>query len=115
MIAKEKIEVAEKILIDNGVEADEAKTVLQAIGYVLLDEELYPRTFKVSNIQWDKTDDDGNPVEASDLPSSIVLTSMALGLPMSATMDEIEDTISDWLSDNFGFCHQGFVLEETEV
>ena len=42
MIAKEKIEAAEKILIDNGVEEDEAKTVLQAIGYALLDEELYP-------------------------------------------------------------------------
>ena len=38
----EQIRKAEQVLIDNGVEADEAGTVLQAIGYVLLDEELYP-------------------------------------------------------------------------
>lgn len=38
----EQIRKAEQILIDNGIEDDEAETVLQAIGYVLLDEELYP-------------------------------------------------------------------------
>ena len=115
MIAKEKIAQAEKILIDNGVEADEAKTVLQAIGYALLDEELYPRAFDVSNIQWDKSDDDGNPVEADHLPCNLILTSTALGLSMNASMDEVEDAVSDWLSDNYGFCHQGFALEEIEV
>ena len=36
------IECAERVLIDNGVDRDEAATVLQAIGYVLLDAELYP-------------------------------------------------------------------------
>ena len=39
---KEKIEKAEQVLIDNGIEKDEAQTVLQAIGYILLDEEMYP-------------------------------------------------------------------------
>lgn len=33
---------AEKVLADNGIEADEVQTVLQAIGYALLDCELYP-------------------------------------------------------------------------
>lgn len=33
---------AEQVLIDNGIDPDEAKTVLQAIGYALLNEELYP-------------------------------------------------------------------------
>lgn len=33
---------AEQVLIDNGIEPDEAPIVLQAIGYVLLDTELYP-------------------------------------------------------------------------
>lgn len=33
---------AEQVLIDNGIEPDEAPVVLQAIGYVLMDEELYP-------------------------------------------------------------------------
>ncbi len=42
MISKEAIKKAEQVLIDNGIEADEAYIVLQAIGYVLLDEELYP-------------------------------------------------------------------------
>lgn len=42
MIDKEKIKLAEKCLIDNGISEDEAATVLQAIGYTLLDEELYP-------------------------------------------------------------------------
>lgn len=41
-ITKEQIKAAEQVLIDNGIEADEAQTVLQAIGYTLLDEELYP-------------------------------------------------------------------------
>jgi len=115
MITKEKIEAAEKILIDNGVEADEAKIVLQAIGYALLDEELYPRTFEVTNIQWDKTDDNGYPVKADHLPCNIMLTSMGLGLSMNASMDEVEDAVSDWLSDNYGFCHKGFGLQEIEV
>lgn len=33
---------AEQCLIDNGIEPDEACVVLQALGYILLDEELYP-------------------------------------------------------------------------
>ena len=33
---------AEQMLIDNGIEPDEAPIVLQAIGYVLFDTELYP-------------------------------------------------------------------------
>lgn len=41
-ITKEQIKAAEQVLIDNGIDADEAETVLQAIGYTLLDEELYP-------------------------------------------------------------------------
>lgn len=44
MIDNEKIKAAEKCLIDNGIEADEASTVLQAIGYILFDKELYPDT-----------------------------------------------------------------------
>ena len=36
------IDNAELILIDNGIDAAEAPVVLQALGYALLDEELYP-------------------------------------------------------------------------
>ncbi len=36
----EKIMHAEKCLIDNGIEEDEAETVLQALCYILIDEEI---------------------------------------------------------------------------
>lgn len=36
------IVMAEQVLVDNGIDRDEADTVLQAIGYALLDTELYP-------------------------------------------------------------------------
>lgn len=36
------IEASEKILVDNGLDTDDACVVLQAIGYALLDAELYP-------------------------------------------------------------------------
>jgi hypothetical protein len=39
---KDAIERAEQCLIDNGIEKDEAQTVLQAIGFILLGEDLYP-------------------------------------------------------------------------
>ena len=41
-ISTDQIHAAEQCLIDNGIEQDEAYTVLQAIGYILLDVELYP-------------------------------------------------------------------------
>lgn len=40
-INKSKVEAAEKVLIDNGIEEDEVSMVLQAIGYTLLDVEIY--------------------------------------------------------------------------
>ena len=38
----EAIAKAEQLLEDNGIDHDEVYTVLQALGYVLLDVELYP-------------------------------------------------------------------------
>jgi hypothetical protein len=35
------IKKAEQILIDNGIEDDEAETVLEAIGYVIIDVGVY--------------------------------------------------------------------------
>ncbi len=51
MIEKEKIKLAEKCLMDNGIEANEVETVLQAIGYILIDEELYPEGDKVPDMK----------------------------------------------------------------
>lgn len=41
-ITEEQIDKAMQCLADNGIEEDEACTVLQALGYILLDEELFP-------------------------------------------------------------------------
>lgn len=40
-ITKDKIKAAEQVLIDNGIEADEADIVLQALCYALLDWDPY--------------------------------------------------------------------------
>ena len=44
--SKEEIKKSEQVLIDNGIEKDEAQVVLQAIGYTLLGIELYPEEKK---------------------------------------------------------------------
>lgn len=40
-LTKKQIKDAEQCLIDNGIEEDEVETVLQALGYILLDMELF--------------------------------------------------------------------------
>lgn len=40
-IKQEDIDKALKVLCDNGIEEDECEVVLQAIGYTLLDVELF--------------------------------------------------------------------------
>lgn len=37
---KERVDLATKCLIDNGIETDEAETVLEALCYILMDEEI---------------------------------------------------------------------------
>ena len=44
-ISKEEINEAIQCLIDNGIEEDEAEIVLQALGYILLDAELFPEEY----------------------------------------------------------------------
>lgn len=39
-ISKKKLEDALRCLVDNGIDKDESKTVLQALCYILLDEEI---------------------------------------------------------------------------
>ena len=41
-ITQEQIRRGEQILLENGIAEDEVSTVLQAIGYALMDAELYP-------------------------------------------------------------------------
>lgn len=51
IINNESIKRTLQVLIDNGVEEDEAEIVLQAIGYTLLNTELFPEDNKKSKIQ----------------------------------------------------------------
>lgn len=40
-ITRDMIDRAMRVLVDNGIEEDEAETVMQALGYALLDKELF--------------------------------------------------------------------------
>ena len=71
------------------------------------------RKFRARCIQWDRTDDDGTEVEA-DLPAEVVVTLEDLQLPYDATTEEIEDELAVYLTDYYGFCHNGFFFEEME-
>ena len=112
----EKIRNAEQILIDNGIEPDEASTVLQAIGFALLDKDLYEPKYRARCIQWDCTDDDGKPINPiSDLPSEVTVTFEDLNLPDNATDKDIEDRLAEYLTENYGFCHNGFFFEKIDA
>lgn len=54
----------------------------------------------VTDIEWDT---DGAKV--GGLPDKVIIK----GLPPN--MAEVEDEISDYLSDTYGFCHNGFSFE----
>lgn len=43
-ITPAQVQAAEQCLVDNGIDPDEVYTVLQALGYILMDIELYPGT-----------------------------------------------------------------------
>ena len=112
----EKIRNAEQILIDNGIEEDEASTVLQAIGFALLDKDLYEPKYRARCIQWDRTDDDGKLVNPFiDLPSEVTVAHEDLNLPDNATDQDIEDALAEYLIDNYGFCHNGFFFEKIDA
>lgn len=77
------------------------------------EQEMKNRKFRARCIQWDRTDDDGTEVEA-DLPAEVVVTLEDLQLPYDATTEEIEDELAVYLTDYYGFCHNGFFFEEME-
>ena len=54
---------------------------------------------KAVNIQWDTYGDEE------------VLASLPTEVEIPETIAEDDDAISDWLSDQFGFCHFGFGIE----
>lgn len=61
----------------------------------------------VDNIQWDidyYPDENGDTVE---LPDEVEVT-----IPFDCEQDH-DDYISDYLSDEWGYCHHGFRMKET--
>ena len=66
---------------------------------------------KATNINWDVTDGAEDMTEEeiqevlSTLPTEIEIP---LYIADSVENDDIEEIISDWLSDTYGFCHNGF-------
>lgn len=77
------------------------------------EQEMKNRKFRARCIQWDRTDDDGTEVEA-DLPAEVVVTLEDLQLPYDAYITEVEDALAEYLTDYYGFCHNGFFFEEME-
>ena len=116
---------AEQVLIDNGVAEDEASVVLQAIGYALLGKELYPESPKVlvKNIKWDVTEEDvedGTSVKdvIDSLPSELEVDLKDLGIDLfneelvgDEGAEELEEAISDYVTDTTDFCNDGFTCE----
>lgn len=61
---------------------------------------------KAVNIEWDATDDDLTKEEQED-----VLAELPTEVEIPDDLED-EDEISDWLSDEYGYCHNGFEIEE---
>ena len=60
---------------------------------------------KVWDIQWDVD----YPEDLDNLPEEVLVPEdVYLG---TETKDEAIDIVSDWLSDEYGFCHYGFACE----
>ena len=58
----------------------------------------------VTDIDWDVDDE----LELDVLPTDIIHT-------FDVPEEELDDYVSDWLSDNYGYCHKGFALSCEEV
>lgn len=61
----------------------------------------------VTDIAWD---DEGMGYEECCLPTTVVVLD-APDIPEGIQPQEIEDEVSELLSDAFGFCHMGFVWQ----
>ena len=61
---------------------------------------------KAINVEWDVTDDDLTKEEQED-----VLAELPTEVEIPDDLED-EDEISDWLSDEYGYCHNGFEIEE---
>ena len=67
------------------------------------------RTFRVYGIQWD-TDNDRDILDL--LPDEVEVTVTSEEVDDIDDDEEVEETISDYLTDHYDFCHCGFQMEE---
>ena len=68
---------------------------------------------KITNIKWDT---DGDEEVFATLPQEIDVSEYFLEkknfeVDGEYSRDEMLDQLSDWLSDEYGFCHGGFDVE----
>lgn len=70
------------------------------------------KSYEVINILWHVDEDESN----DGLPAKVVVPTKlvleALDEDGDVDLDTLYDSVSDWLSDEYGFCHEGFTLEE---
>lgn len=72
--------------------------------------------FIVTDIDWDTTNDNSfEEIKADDLglPDEVIVNTEYLDIEDDEDMDEVENAISDYLSDEYGFCHNGFTFYKT--
>lgn len=60
---------------------------------------------RFTNVKWDT---DGESLKDCGLQKNFVTDVEIDDLTFQSTDDEIEDKLSDWLSDTYGYCHNGF-------
>lgn len=65
---------------------------------------------KAVNIKWDVTDDD---IDKMDDEACEILESLPTEMIIPEDMTDL-DEISDWLSDETGYCHDGFRLVDKD-
>lgn len=67
------------------------------------------RIFHLQNIDWDT---DGDKSLKKSLPKSMRVVVTMDDVENLDDMDEVDDYISDYISDEIGFCHYGYSLKE---
>lgn len=84
----------------NGCEEDEFKEWCFTDAEEDMRDVMNEGKYHIFNIEWDTDGDDD-----AELPDSLDVF-----VPTDA--DDVEDYISNWLSNTYGFCHNGFNYEE---
>ena len=70
---------------------------------MILFREMEETKMKAVNIKWDT---DGDMELLEELPTEVEIPDYLI----TDDEDDLLDDVSDWLSDEYGFCHDGFEL-----